>query len=50
MLPSKIRKIVLPKNARKGSIDVFISSVDDTFYRKEVVANDKKAIFNKNIK
>ena len=50
MLPSKVKKIVLPKNARKGSIDVFISSVDDTFYKKEVVANDKKVIFNKNIK
>ena len=50
MLPGKIRKLLLPKNARKGMIDVFISSIDDTFYKKEVVANDKKVIFNKVIK
>ncbi|WP_297476378.1 hypothetical protein [uncultured Photobacterium sp.] len=50
LLPGKTKKLVLPKNARKGTIDVFVSSVDDTFYRKEVVANDKKAIFNKIIK
>ncbi|PSU70772.1 hypothetical protein [Photobacterium phosphoreum] len=47
MLPGRVRKLVLPKNARKGKIDVFISSVDDTFYKKEVVTNGKNTLFNK---
>ena len=50
MLPGKVKKLVLPKNARKGSVNVFISSVDDTFYKKEAITNDKKITYKKVIK
>ncbi|HIF9171046.1 TPA: hypothetical protein ACX6PO_003827 [Photobacterium damselae] len=51
LLPGSIRAIELPKNARKGDINTFITSVDDDFYKKMVLSDVKKIRFDKkNIK
>lgn len=50
ILPDSVRTITLPKNAQKGDINTFITSVDNDFYKKMVLADDKKIYFtNKGI-
>lgn len=49
LLPGKVRSLKLPKNARKGDINTFITTVDNDFYKKEVLSNGKEIKFTKNI-
>ncbi|NVP02568.1 hypothetical protein HWA77_20360 [Photobacterium damselae subsp. damselae] len=49
LLPGKIRSIKLPKNAQKGDINTIITTVDDDFYKKEVLSNGQNIHFTKKI-
>lgn len=49
LLPGKARSLKLPKNAQKGDINTIITTVDDEFYKKEVLSDGKKINFNKKI-
>lgn len=49
LLPGKVRSLKLPKNAQNGDINTIITTVDDEFYKKEVLSDGKKITFNKKI-
>ncbi|WP_340641773.1 hypothetical protein WAX88_17565 [Photobacterium damselae subsp. damselae] len=49
LLPGKVRSLTLPKNAQKGDINTIITTVDDEFYKKEVLSDGKRIKFNKTI-
>ncbi|NVP02355.1 hypothetical protein HWA77_19240 [Photobacterium damselae subsp. damselae] len=49
LLPGRVRTIKLPKNAQKGNINTIVTSIDDDFYRKEVLGDENELHFSKKI-
>ncbi|MGR5327829.1 hypothetical protein [Photobacterium damselae] len=49
LLPGRVRTIKLPKNAQKGDINTIVTSIDDDFYRKEVLSDEDELHFTKKI-